>query len=171
MNNQLVDGTAAATSADVEARLESLNITFATVSHPPMFTVKDSKSHRINNPGGYSKNLFLRNKKGRMCLVTLQEDREINLRALGEMVGLGRVSFASAERLMLYLGVIPGAVTPLAVINDKSLRVSAYIDAALLEQNPLHFHPCDNTQTTTLTADDLMRFMQACDHHPQILQF
>lgn len=131
-----------------------------------MFTVEESRQYRKGVPGGYSKNLFLRNKKGRMCLVTLCEDRQVDLRELGERVGLGRVSFGSAQRLMHFLGVRPGAVTPLAVLNDVTNQVTAFIDATLLLKSPLHFHPCDNSHTTTLTADELLRFMTACNHTP-----
>jgi len=170
MIHHLIDDSAPASVADVEARLRKLNIEFVTISHPPMFTVDDSRRYRDGAPGGYSKNLFLRNKKGKMSLVTLDENSSVDLRQLGEQIGLGRVSFASPERLMKYLGVKPGAVTPLAVINDVSHCVTAFIDASLMRQEPLHFHPCDNAHTTTISAADLMRFMQDCGHLPAVLE-
>lgn len=169
--SQLINEAQPATVADVEALLEQLAIDYSTVSHPSMFTVEDSQKFRNNVPGGYSKNLFLRNKKGRMGLVTLCEDRQVDLRELGDQIGLGRVSFGSPQRLMHYLGVRPGAVTPLSVINDVTSQVTAFIDSALLRQHPLHFHPCDNSHTTTLSATELIGYMKACDHEPVVLDF
>ena len=167
----LLDGGTPATAVDVQQRLDGLGFSHQTISHPPMRTVEDSKKHRDGVPGGYSKNLFLRNKKGKMWLVTLQEDRRVDLRKLGELVGAGRVSFASPERLMKYLGVIPGAVTPLAVINDLSNAVNVVLDTSLLDQTPLHFHPCDNSMTTTIDRTTLMGYLSASGHDPLLVDF
>src|ERR1700731_4176768 len=89
------------------ARLAELGIACRTVSHPPVFTVEEAKALRGELPGGHVKNLFLRDKKGAMWLVVAEEDRCIDLKALGEKIGAGRVSFGSADRLMQYLGVLP----------------------------------------------------------------
>ena len=167
----LADGDLPASPQDVEQRFARLGCDCSTISHPAMRTVEDSRKYRNGVPGGYSKNLFLRNKKGKMWLVTLLEDRQVDLKLLGQQIGAGRVSFASPERLMQYLGVIPGAVTPLAVINDHSNSVSLVLDAALLERNPLHFHPCDNTMTTTINKDGLLAYLNDCQHQPVILDF
>ena len=134
----LLDGSAPATPADIFAALDALDITHSSIEHAPMRTVADSMAMREGVPGGYSKNLFLRNKKGRMVVVTLLEDRMVDLKLFGRQLGLGKPSFASEQRLMHYLGVIPGAVTPLAVINDKSRSVTAVLDKALLDKDPLH---------------------------------
>lgn len=167
----LVDGRPAATAQDVFARLDQLQIAHRSVSHAPMRTVEDSKALRDGATGGFSKNLFLRNRKGRMVLVTLLEDRTVNLKALGELLEIGKPGFASPERLMKYLGVIPGAVTPLAVINDVQLQVTAVLDQALLKLDPLHFHPCDNSLTTTLSSQSLLRYMRACHAEPTLVDF
>lgn len=171
MKPQLADGSVPASPDDVHARLTALGVDHSFVSHLPMRTVADSRRYRAGQTGGFSKNLFLRNKKGRMWLVTLTEDRVVDLRVLGQAIGAGRVSFGSTERLMNYLGVIPGAVSPLAVINDNSLAVTAWIDQALLAQHPLHFHPCENTLTTTLSSDGLLKYMQDCNHAPSVIDF
>ncbi len=168
--SRLVDDTAPLTSADLLARLESLDIAHRTVEHAPVFTVEESRGLREDFPGGHTKNLFLRNKKGRMWLVTCLEDREIDLKALAERLGAGRFSFASAERLMHYLGVVPGAVTPFAVINDHGGDVHMVLDAGLLEHDPLNFHPLDNAMTTAVSADGLLRFLEYADHPPQIVE-
>jgi len=167
----LADGSAPATSDEVIAALDKLGIANSTITHAPMRTVADSMALRDGVPGGYSKNLFLRNKKGIMIVVTMLEDRTINLAALGEKLNMGKLSFASPERMMKYLGVIPGAVTPLCVINDKNVVVTAVLDKALLEKDPLHFHPCYNNMTTTISADGLLKYMEAYHNKPLIVDF
>lgn len=168
---QLNDGSAPATAGQIIAALDKLGIENQTISHAPMQTVDDSIALRNGIPGGYSKNLFLRNKKGIMIVVTMLEDRTINLAALGELLNMGKLSFASPERMMKYLGVKPGAVTPLAVFNDKDVVVTAVLDKALLEKDPLHFHPCDNCKTTTIDAAGLLTFMKSYHNDPMIVDF
>ena len=167
----LLNGDVPALPADVEKRFAVLGYPCQTISHAPMRTVEDSRKYRNGVPGGYSKNLFLRNKKGKMWLVTLLEDRQVDLKQLGQQIGAGRVSFASPQRLMHYLGVIPGAVTPLAAINDHSNSVSVVLDATLLERDPLHFHPCDNSMTTTINKEGLLGYLNDCQHEPVVLDF
>ena len=167
----LLGGEQVATPEQVFAALDQLQVKHSTITHKPMRTVEDSISLREGVPGGYSKNLFLRNKKGRMVLVTLLEDRMVNLKAFGSQLELGKPSFASPQRLMHYLGVIPGAVTPLAVINDKTRAVTVVLDKALMKQNPLHFHPCNNTMTTTIDAQDLIKYIEALHNPPLIMDF
>lgn len=166
---RLLDGSRPMTSAELLALLESLGVLHRTVSHAPVYTVAESRRLRADFPGGHSKNLFLRNKKGRMWLVTCLEDRNIDLKSLAERLGAGRFSFASAERLMGYLGVIPGAVTPFAVINDSGSAVRMVLDAGLLAHDPLNFHPLDNAMTTAVSADGLMCFLEHAKHAPEIV--
>ena len=165
----LADGSAPLSSTELLTRLETLGIAHRTVRHAPVYTVAESRQLRAGFPGGHSKNLFLRNKKGRMWLVTCLEDRDIDLKALAERLEAGRFSFASAERLMRYLGVIPGAVTPFAVINDHQAAVHMVLDAGLLTHDPLNFHPLDNAMTTAISADGLLRFLEYAQHPPQIV--
>ncbi len=167
----LLDGSPPATADQVLSALDKLQIVNSTITHAPMRTVADSMALRDGVPGGYSKNLFLRNKKGIMIVVTMLEDRQINLAALGAKLNMGKLSFASPERLMKYLGVIPGAVTPLAVINDKDVVVTAVLDKALLEKDPLHFHPCDNSMTTTINKEGLLKYMKSYHNDPVIVDF
>lgn len=167
----LRDGSHPATAEQVIGALNKLGVSNKTISHPPMRTVEDSIALRDGMNGGFSKNLFLRNKKGIMIVVTLLEDRTVNLAALGAQLNMGKLSFASPERLMQYLGVIPGAVTPLSVINDKDVVVTAVLDKALLAKDPLHFHPCDNCKTTTIDADGLLKYMRAYHNDPMIIDF
>jgi Ala-tRNA(Pro) deacylase len=160
---------APATPEALFARLESLGIPARTVSHPPVFTVEEAKALRGQLPGGHVKNLFLRNKKGEMWLVVAEEDRKLDLKALAERLGAGRVSFGSAERLMQYLGVIPGAVTPFGLVNDRKAEVRVVIDKALLAHDPINVHPLVNDKTTAIAPGDLLKFLESCGHRPQIL--
>src|SRR6187401_3615684 len=102
------------------ARLDALGLAHRTVEHAPVFTVEQAKEHRGMLPGHHIKNLFLRNKKEEMWLVVALEDRAIDLKRLGEVLGAGRLSFGSADRLKRYLGVEPGSVTPLSLVNDEA---------------------------------------------------
>jgi len=169
--HELLCGSPPASPQDIFNALDALSIKHSTINHPPMRTVDDSRAHRNGVPGGYSKNLFLRNKKGAMVLLTLCEDRMVDLKAFGSTLAMGKPSFASHQRLMHYLGVIPGAVTPLAVINDKSKQVKVVLDAVLLQKDPLHFHPCDNSMTTTLSSADLLKFIREYHSEPMLIDF
>ena len=166
---KLADGSAPTTPAELLVRLESLGIQSNTVMHPPVFTVEESKALCGELAGCHIKNLFLRNKKGAMWLVVCQEDRQIDLKALGERLGAGRLSFGSAERLMRHLGVIPGAVTPFAAINDKTGEVKVVIDKSVMAEAPVNAHPLTNDMTTALEPGDLIRFLEAEGHAPEIL--
>ncbi len=155
--------------AQLFAHLEGLGIRTRTVQHPPVFTVEEAKALRGDLPGAHIKNLFLRNKKGEMWLVVAEESRPIDLKALGERLGAGRLSFGSAERLMSHLGVVPGAVTPFALINDREGRVRVAIDKAVLERDPVNCHPLANDMTTAIAPPDLLAFIESSGHKPMIL--
>ncbi|MCB9958876.1 MAG: prolyl-tRNA synthetase associated domain-containing protein [Rhodospirillaceae bacterium] len=157
------------TTDSLMARLAELDIPVTTVAHPPVFTVEEAKSLRGILPGGHSKNLFLRNKKGVQWLLVCEEDRAVDLKAFSERIGSGRLSFGSPERLMTALGVIPGAVTPFALINDTAGAVQPVLDAGLMAHDVLNFHPLNNSMTTAIGRDGLLRFIEACGHTPQIV--
>ncbi|WP_375593682.1 prolyl-tRNA synthetase associated domain-containing protein [Algihabitans albus] len=165
----LANGTPPLTPEALIAKLGELGIAQRTVDHPPLFTVEQSKALRGELPGGHTKNLFLRNKKGAMWLVTSLEDRPLDLKKLGELLGGGRLSFGSAERLMRHLGVVPGAVTPMAIVNDPEGAVTLVLDAGLLERDPVNVHPLTNDRTMALASADLIRFAEAVGHPPQIV--
>ena len=155
---------------DLFAKLDALGIRTTTVRHPPLFTVEQSKELRGELPGGHTKNLFLKDKKDRMWLVTAEEDRALDLKALGGSLGAqGRVSFGSAERLMRYLGVEPGAVTPFGLVNDAGGAVSFVLDQDLLRHDLLNFHPLTNAATTAIGREDFLRFLAAIGHAPSVL--
>ena len=151
-------------------RLRKLDITTTTYEHPAVFTVAEAKQHRPSEPATHVKNLFLRNKKKKMWLVVAEEDRAIDLKALGKRIGAGHVSFARPERLMTYLGVTPGSVTPFALINAAPEHVSVVFDRELIDAKlPVHAHPLVNTMTTAIAPDDLLRFCRECGHEPEVV--
>lgn len=152
-------------------RLDALGIAHTTVEHPPVFTVEEAKAHRGVLPGHHIKNLFLRNKKEEMWLVVAIEDRAIDLKRLGDVLGAGRLSFGSPDRLRRTLGVEPGSVTPLSVINDEAHQVRLVLDSGLKEGGPINAHPLTNTMTTALSLADLERFLAATGHTPHWLDF
>ena len=157
------------------ARLDRLGIAHRTVEHPPVFTVEEAKALRGNLPGHHIKNLFLRNKKEEMWLVVALEDRAIDLKRLGEMLGAGRLSFGSPERLARHLGVEPGSVTPFAVINDSEHKVTLVLDEGLKggpqADGPINAHPLTNSMTSAISLADLLRFFEATGHAPRWLDF
>jgi Ala-tRNA(Pro) deacylase len=168
---RLADGSLPATPDQLFERLTELGIEVVTETHAPVFTVPEAKAVRSHIPGCHTKNLFVRNKKQRMWLIVCHQDRVVDLRALGEKVGGGRLSFGSPRRLMNYLGVIPGAVNPFAIINDHGRRVVVVLDSHILEEEPLNFHPLDNAMTTSIGVEDFLRFLEAEDHPPVLVDF
>src|SRR5436853_1294536 len=158
-----------ATPDELFSALDRLGIAHPTVSHPPLFTVEQSRALRGQIPAGHTKNLFLKDKKGALFLVVALEDAAIELKSLHRRLGAsGRLSFGSAELLRETLGVEPGAVTPFAVINDTARRVSVVLDTAMLAQATLNYHPLRNTMTTSITREALIKFLEATGHPPRL---
>jgi len=153
---------------DLFAFLDRLGIPHRTVTHPPLFTVEQSRAIADRVPGGHSKNLFLKDTRGTLYLIVLLEDARVNLKAVPGIVGCGRLSFGSAELLREALGVEPGSVTPFSLINDRDRRVTPIFDAAMMERPLLNFHPLVNTMTTSIARDHLLTFAAATGHSPLI---
>src|ERR1700736_5268527 len=159
-----------ATPHDLFAFLDKLGIAHKTVTHPPLFTVEQSRTLQGKIAGAHTKNLFLKDKKGMLVLLCALEDAVIELKSLHRALGAnGRFSFGSAELLRATLGVAPGAVTPLAAMNDRELRVNVILEARLMAHGLLNYHPLRNTMTTSIARDDLVRFLAATGHPPRIL--
>lgn len=150
------------------AFLDRLGVAHATVSHPPLFTVEDSQRLRGAIPGGHTKNLFLRDKKGAVFLVVALEDAALDLKRLHHKLGAGRFSFGSSDLLHELLGVPPGSVTPFGAINDLNRRVTIVLDAPMMEHAILNYHPLVNTMTTSIGRNDLIKFLRATGHEPRI---
>ena len=159
------------TPAELFAYLDKLGIEVSTVFHPPLFTVADSQALRGEIPGGHTKNLFLKDKKDNLFLVTVGEEAEVDLKQIHRLIGASsRVSFGRPEALMQHLGVIPGAVTAFGLINDEKGLVKFVIDSDLMEHATINAHPLANDATTSIAASDLLRFARATGHEPVILK-
>ncbi len=159
-----------ATRDDLMAMLARLGIATTTIDHPALHTVEDSKALRGEIPGAHTKNLFLKDKKDALFLLTVPEDAAIELKQMHHVIGAsGRLSFGRPELLMEVLGVPPGAVTAFGAINDTTGRVTVILDDALVRAGKVNCHPLVNTATTTLAAADLIAFLRATGHEPRIL--
>lgn len=158
-----------ASPEDLFARLRELGIDTETHEHPPLYTVEQSRQLRGDIPGGHSKNLFFKDKKGNVALVDMLEDTEVDLKTIGARIGIGKVSFGKPDLLMELLGVEPGGVTPFGLINDTGLRVKVVLEKRMMEHDLLNFHPLTNAATTTIRPDDLVKFIRSCGHAPEIL--
>lgn len=150
-------------------RLDELGIQYVNHHHPPLFTVADSKALRGQLPGGHCKSLFLKDKRGALHLLVTSEDRAVDLKHLRKRLGVGNLSFASADLLYEVLGVKPGAVTPFGLINDTTNRVHVMLDKGMLEHDPLNYHPLVNDQTTAISPRDLIAFIASCGHMPEVI--
>jgi Ala-tRNA(Pro) deacylase len=151
------------------AEFDRLGIAHKTYTHPPVFTVEEAKSLRGSLPGGHCKSLFLKDKKARLWLAVALEECRVDLKALADRLAAPRFSFGAAELLHEVLGVRPGSVTPFAAINDREHRVTVVLQRAMLEHDPLNYHPLENDRTTAVAPGDLVRFLQACGHTPLVV--
>jgi Ala-tRNA(Pro) deacylase len=159
----------AASPDELFVYLDKLGIAHQTFTHPAVFTVEEAQTLRGQVRGGHTKNLFLRDKKGALFLVVAPEDAIIELRSLHRLLGAsGRFSFGSPDLMRETLGVEPGSVTPFAAINDKEGRVTVVLDAGMMANDVLNFHPLVNTGTTTISRDGLVKFLEATGHQPRI---
>jgi Ala-tRNA(Pro) deacylase len=160
----------AADRAALFARLDQLGIASTTVEHAPVFTVEQAAALRDSIPGAHTKNLFLTDKDGRMVLVVAKDDTRVDLKALAGRLGTGRFSFGNAELLEAVLGVPAGSVTPFALMNPSASQVTVVIDRGLMDFAEVNCHPLENTATTRLATEDLLRFVTACGHDPRIME-
>ncbi|CAN7602090.1 prolyl-tRNA synthetase associated domain-containing protein [Rhizobium leguminosarum] len=153
------------------AFLDGLGIAHKTVDHAPVFTVAESVALRDEIPGGHTKNLFVKDKKDRYFLLTVEENAAVDLKQVHSAIGgSGRVSFGRPEKLMEYLGVVPGAVTAFGAINDTAENVTFVLDAELMAHEIVNCHPLSNDATTSIASSDLIRFMEATGHKPLVLK-
>jgi Ala-tRNA(Pro) deacylase len=162
--------TAFLTPDELCAHLTASGIRFSRIAHEAVFTVAESQTLREAMPGLHSKNLFLKDKKGRLFLVSARQSARIDLKRLHETLGAsGRLSFGSAELLLEKLGVTPGSVTAFAVINDRAGDVTMVLDATLTTGEDVNFHPLINTATVRVSRDGLLTFFRSTGHEPLIV--
>jgi Ala-tRNA(Pro) deacylase len=147
---------------EVYDALDALGIGFTRFAHPPVFTVEEAERYWADIPAAHCKNLFLRNAKGtRHYLVILAHSKKADLSAIAARVGDDKLSFASADRLMRFLHLTPGAVSPFGLIHDSARDVIVVLDADLPSTERIGFHPNVNTATMTLLTADFLRFLEA----------
>lgn len=159
-----------ATRDDLFARLADLSIETTTVVHKAVFTVAESTGLDDDLPGGHTKNLMLKDAKGRLFLVIAEAHTKVDLKRLHKTIGCARLSFAKPELLDAVLGVTPGSVTAFSLMNDADRQVDVIFDQALTVHDIINCHPLTNTATTAIARDDLMRFIRACGHEPRIME-
>ena len=151
--------------------LDELGMQTTTHEHEAVFTVEESSKIKQEIPGGHTKNLFLKDKKGNYFLIVAEGTAQIRLNSIHGLIGArGRVSFGKPDDLMELLGVKPGSVTAFAPVNDKNGMVKVIVDEPLLRFDLINCHPLTNEMTTTISRQDLLRFLDHIDHHPEIIK-
>jgi Ala-tRNA(Pro) deacylase len=160
-----------ATRQALFAFLDAHGIGHRTHEHPPVFRVEEGAEIKAALPGGHTKNLFLKDAKNQLWLISALGETRIDLKRAPAAIGSARLSFGSEARLYEALGVRPGSVTALALINDPEHRVRFILDAALMRCDPLNFHPLSNDATTAISRADFLRFLAALGREPQVVDF
>lgn len=167
----MMAGSSPRTADDLFAFLDELEIAHETVWHRPVFTVAEGGDLRAEIPGGHTKNLFVKDKKSRYFMLTVEEYATVDLKKVHTLIGAsGRVSFGSAEKMMDYLGVVPGSVTAFGALNDTHKQVTFVLDEDLMKHDIINAHPLQNDATTSIAAADLLHFMRATGHDPVVLK-
>lgn len=154
--------------AALQDALAALGIGWSILEHEAVFTVEESLAIHDALPGAHTKNLFLKDAGGQFWLVTVEHSRRVDLKALAGVIGAKKLSFGKAEDMERLLGVTPGAVTPLAALNDKGGAVRVVLDTDLASTDAVHIHPLRNTATIGLPGADLVRALAAWGHDPLI---
>lgn len=154
---------------DLFGLLKDLGIPYALFHHAPIFTVEQGEPLKATIPGLHCRNLFLADKKKTMFLVVAANETALDLKKLENLLGCGRLSFGSAERLWTYLGIRPGSVCPFTLINDRERAVNVVLDASMMAAEIVNYHPLDNAMTISLKPADLLRFLAHTGHKPRII--
>lgn len=147
------------------AQLTEWGLPYTLFTHMPLRTVEEAKQveAEMQQPGLSSlkiKNLYLRDRKKRNYLISVEQDREIDLKALSKEIGAGGLSFGSSDRLMQNLGILPGAVSPLAMITGVGQGVRFYMDAAARDVDVIYMHPLVNDRTVMMARGDFLTFLE-----------
>ncbi|HUW04803.1 MAG TPA: prolyl-tRNA synthetase associated domain-containing protein [Williamwhitmania sp.] len=147
-------------SPELYTVLSKLNISFDYYEHPPTPTVEEAMVYWKDIEATHCKNLFFRNHKGnRHYLVVFDHRKTLEVKMLEEKLRQGKLSFASAQRMETHLGVTPGSVTPLAIINDAAKHVKLFLDMDIERSERVSFHPCINTASIVIQSADFIRFL------------
>lgn len=149
---------------DIYRMLREEEIWHEITEHPAVYNMEEMAQIQLPYPEADAKNLFVRDSKRRdYYLITVRGDKRVDLKQFRQQNQTRSLSFASAEELGELLGLIPGAVTPLGLLNDGDRRVSFYLDASFCrpEAQKIGVHPNDNTATLWLQVEDLLRLIRA----------
>ncbi len=159
------------TRRDLFEFLDGLGIEHRTVEHKPIFTVEEGREFKVSMPGGHSKNLFLKDKKDRLFLAVAHCDTAVDIVGYGRTAGSkGRLSFGKPDLMTATMGVIPGAVTPFALVNQTARAITEIaVDEALLRWPTVWFHPLENNASTAVSPEGLLKFIRACGFEPRII--
>jgi Ala-tRNA(Pro) deacylase len=159
------------TRADLIALLDSLGVEHTTHEHPAVFRVGEGEEVKAAIPGVHTKNLFLKDAKGQLWLISAADRTVIDLKRLHAVIGSARLSFGSAELMEEVLGVTPGSVTAFALIDDPEHRVRFVLDRTLAEAGRVNFHPLTNTATTGVGQTGFRKFLAAVGVTPLVVDF
>ncbi|HYF24046.1 MAG TPA: prolyl-tRNA synthetase associated domain-containing protein [Caulobacteraceae bacterium] len=153
------------------AFLDRIGVEHRTLDHPAVFRVEEGHDIKAKLPGAHTKNLFLKDRKGQLWLVSARQDTVVDLKRLPRVIGSDRLSFGNEQLLYETLGVTPGSVTALGLFNDRERRVRFVLDKALDDAEIVNFHPLTNTATTAVSRDGFRRFLQEIGVEPQVVDF
>jgi Ala-tRNA(Pro) deacylase len=159
------------TRAELFAFLERHAIAHLTTEHPAVFRVGEGEEMKAEIAGAHSKNLFLKDNREQLWLVSAEQHTVVDLKRLPAVIGSGRLSFGSPDLMQEALGVTPGSVTALALANDAQGRIRFVLDAVLAQADQVNFHPLENTATTTLSREGFATFLAALGVEPMIVDF
>jgi Ala-tRNA(Pro) deacylase len=156
---------------DLIAFLDAHGVAHTTIDHPPVFRVGEGEETKRGLPGAHTKNLFLKDAKSQLWLVSAEQDTPIDLKRLPAAIGAARLSFGSAELMEATLGVTPGSVTAFALVNDAGRQVRFVLDQRLYLADHVNFHPLTNTATTCVSQTGFRDFLRALDITTLIVDF
>ena len=156
---------------ELETLLAGLSIAHRTHEHSAVFTVEEGEDIKARIPGAHTKNLFLKDARGQLWLISAEGHARIDLKRLHTVIGSARLSFGSAALMQEALGVTPGSVTAFALINDANHRVRFVLDRTLAEAELVNFHPLTNTATTTVDRVGFRKFLDAVGVVPLVVDF
>jgi len=157
--------------ADLTRFLDDHGIAHSTLDHPAVFRVDEGEAIKRALPGAHTKNLFLKDAKGRLWLISAADITVIDLKRLHPVIGSARLSFGSADLMEAALGVTPGSVTAFSLMHDGAREVAFVLDRVLAEAPELNFHPLTNTATTTVSQAGFRAFLAAAGVVPLVVDF
>jgi Ala-tRNA(Pro) deacylase len=159
------------TRAELFAFLDKHAIAHVTTEHPAVFRVGEGEDMKAAIAGAHSKNLFLKDNRDQLWLVSAEQHTAIDLKRLPSVIGSGRLSFGSPDLMQATLGVTPGSVTALGLANDHQGKIRFVLDAVLARAGQINFHPLENTATTTLSREGFAAFLEALSVRPMVVDF